>query len=131
MELKTFVTDCPTFGLWFERFMKGMHASRMGDDRRPDAAIANEVMHELIKKIELDFLLECDNLTRARYYYVRAGLFFLGCYLASLRGEEAPRILRKEFIDLNNEALRGVNRHCVLPMYGRFKGEQGTKSHFA
>jgi hypothetical protein len=39
--IKTYVTKCPTYCVWFERFIKGMH-SRMGDDRRPDAAITVE-----------------------------------------------------------------------------------------
>ena len=34
---KVFSTDCPTYGYWFERFMKGCH-KRMGDEVNSDYA---------------------------------------------------------------------------------------------
>jgi hypothetical protein len=121
--IKTFVTKCPTYSLWFERFVKGMH-SRMGDDRRPDAAISTEVMHAVIKRVNIDFIESTRDFDER--YYARAGLLFLGAYLGSLRGEEIPRILRKHFIQLNKDSMnRKVHPHGVLPLYGQFKGEQG------
>jgi len=45
---KMFTSTCPTNGLWFERFMGGVH-SRMGDDHRPDAAISSSVMKLLLR----------------------------------------------------------------------------------
>jgi hypothetical protein len=44
---KTYLTKCPTYCLWFERFIKGMH-SHMGDDSRPDAAISVDLMKSLM-----------------------------------------------------------------------------------
>ena len=35
---KTYVTTCPTYGLWFERFILGMH-KRMGAEAHQDQAI--------------------------------------------------------------------------------------------
>ena len=120
--MKIFVTRCPSYSLWFERFIRGMH-SRMGDDRRPDAAISNEVMHEVMKRVELDYI-DSDG-EGERRYFCRAGLFFLSAYLGSLRGEEVPRLLRKDFIDLNNESLEARVAHCVLPLYRNFKNDNG------
>ena len=120
--MKLFVTRCPGYSLWFERFIKGMH-SRMGDDRRPDAAISNEVMHEVMKRVELDYI--DSDVEGEKRYLVRAGLFFLSAYLGSLRGEEVPRLLRKEFIDLNIESINARVSHCVLPLYGNFKNDNG------
>ena len=120
--MKIYVTQCPGYCLWFERFVRGMH-SRMGDDRRPDAAISNVVMHEVMKRIEVD-LIDSDN-DMERRYLIRAGLFFLSAYLGSLRGEEVPRLLRQEFIDLNADALEARIPHCVLPLYGNFKNDNG------
>ena len=94
--MKIFVTQCPGYCLWFERFIRGMH-SRMGDDRRPDAAISSVAMHEVMNRVEADFI-DADSLKEARYF-ARAGLFFLSAFLGSLRGEEVPRTLRKEFIE--------------------------------
>ena len=120
--MKIFVTRCPGYSLWFERFIRGMH-SRMGDDRRPDAAISTEVMHEVMKRIEMDYV-DADE-EGAKRYFVRAGLFFLSSFLGSLRGEEVPRLLRKEFIDLNVESMNARVSHCVLPLYGNFKNDNG------
>lgn len=118
--LKTFLTDCPTYSLWFERFMRGMH-SRMGDDHRPDLAISKEVMHEIMNLLNEDYL-EASYESRKRYV-ARMGLLMLSTFLGGLRGEEVPRIVRKYFIELNLESLKSKVPHCVLPLYGRFKNE--------
>jgi hypothetical protein len=121
--VKTFVTKCPTYSLWFERFIKGMH-SRMGDDRRPDAAISTDVMLAIMNRVNIDFV-EAERDFDERYY-ARAGLLFLGAYLGSLRGEEVPRIIRRHFIKLNEESMKHKKYpHAVLPLFGQFKGEQG------
>jgi hypothetical protein len=126
--IKTFVTKCPTYSLWFERFVKGMH-SRMGDDRRPDAAISTEVMLALMNKVNIDFI-ESERDFDERYY-ARAGLLFLGAYLGSLRGEEIPRIIRRHFIQLNVDSMKHKTfPHAVLPLFGQFKGEQGIARCF-
>jgi hypothetical protein len=123
---KTYVTKCPTYCLWFERFIKGMH-SRMGDDSRPDAAISSELMLSLMNRVNIDFL-EAENEEDKRFLS-RAGLVFMSAFLGSLRGEEVPRILRKYFIILNKESLNSTSiPHVVLPLFGKFKGEQGVPS---
>jgi len=70
---KMFTSTCPTNGLWFERFMGGVH-SRMGDGHRPDAAISSCVMKLLLKFSEEDLL--CTHSGVRRKFLVRAGLFF-------------------------------------------------------
>ena len=52
--VKIFVTKCPSYSLWFERFIQGMYA-RMGDNHQLDAAVSNKVMHALMKRVEIDF----------------------------------------------------------------------------
>ncbi|KAL7555954.1 hypothetical protein ACA910_015252 [Epithemia clementina (nom. ined.)] len=47
----TRITNSPTNGIWFQRFMKGSH-ERMGDVRIPDTALTIDVLREL------DLLLE-------------------------------------------------------------------------
>lgn len=116
--MKTFLTHCPTYSLWFERFMRGMH-SRMGDDHRPDLAFSKPVMHELMNLLNEDYL-ETETSSRKRYI-ARMGLLLLSTYLGGLRGEEVPRIVLKYFIELNMESLKCNIPHCVLPLYGRFK----------
>ena len=118
---KTFVTECPTYSLWFEKFIQGLH-SRMGDDRRPNAAISPRLMKCLLERIDLDYL-ETDH-PGEKKFYSRAGLFFTAAYLGSFRGEEVPKLLRKHFIEINKESLKcQEGKHVVLPLYGNFKGE--------
>jgi hypothetical protein len=126
--MKTFVTKCPTYCLWFERFVKGMH-SRMGDDTRPDVAISIEVMISLMNRVNIDYI-EANGGNREKFF-ARAGLMFMAAYLGSLRGEEVPKILRKHFIELNEESMKLKNHpHVVLPLFGKFKGEQGIPRCF-
>jgi hypothetical protein len=122
--MKTFVTKCPTYCLWFERFVKGMH-SRMGDDTRPDVAISVELMKALMNATNLDFLEAASS--EEKRFIARAGLLFMSAFLGSLRGEEVPRLLRSHFILLNKESLQHpITPHVVLPLFGKFKGEQGV-----
>jgi len=120
--MKTFLTHCPTYSLWFERFMKGMH-SRMGDIHRPDLAISKPVMLQIMNLLNEDYF-EADGESRKRYV-ARMGLLMLSTFLGGLRGEEVPRIVRKHFIELNKESLKCNIPHCVLPLYGRFKNDRG------
>jgi hypothetical protein len=126
--MKTFVTKCPTYCLWFERFVKGMH-SRMGDDTRPDVAITTTVMVALMNRVNIDYIE--SNGGRKERFFARAGLMFLSAYLGSLRGEEVPKLMRKHFINLNRESMSlKISPHVVLPLFGRFKGEHGIPRCF-
>lgn len=118
--MKTYITHCPTYSLWFEKFMKGMH-SRMGDDHRPDLAFSREVMHQIMNLLNEDYL-EATSPERKRFI-ARMGLLMLSTFLGGLRGEEVPRIVRKAFVELNLESLKCHTPHCVLPLYGRFKND--------
>ena len=47
---------------------------------------------------------------------VRAGLFLVLAFLGALRGEEVPRLVRKEFINLNKISMRERKQpHIVIP----------------
>ena len=120
--VKIYGTNCPTYTMWFERFMKGLH-HRMGDNRKPNTAIGSRLMKAIITRVNLDYL-ECDGSSIRQRYYARAGLYFLSAFLGALRGEEVPRMLRKHFIELNKDALSSQEgKHVVLPMFGNFKGD--------
>jgi len=89
---KLFVTSCPTNGFWFERFMGGKH-SRMGDDHQPDADISLYVLRKMLQYAEAEWHGLVDAIKRR--FIVRAGLFLVLGFLAALRGEEVPRLVRK------------------------------------
>jgi hypothetical protein len=62
---KMTVTKCPTYGEFFERFMRGMH-KRMGEITRPDRALSLELMLELQTMLEQEWLNNGNNLGTAR-----------------------------------------------------------------
>jgi hypothetical protein len=41
------VTKCPTYGLWFEKFMKGCHKC-MGEIVKPDQALSTCILLEIL-----------------------------------------------------------------------------------
>jgi hypothetical protein len=125
--MKIFVTNCPSHCLWFERFIKGMHC-RMGDERRPDVALSRAVMLLLMEYANMDY--DTSVTAERKRFIARAGLFYLSTFLGGLRGEEVPRVVRKYFILLNEESKAHIVPHCVLPLYGRFKGEGGVARCF-
>ena len=125
--MKIFVTNCPSHCLWFERFVKGMHC-RMGDERRPDVALSRNVMLLLMAYADMDY--EASVTGERKRFIARAGLFYLSTFLGGLRGEEVPRVVRKYFVLLNEESRAHITPHCVLPLYGRFKGEGGVARCF-
>lgn len=121
--MKIYVTKCPGYCLWFERFVRGMH-NRMGDVRKPDAAVSSLVMHAVMDRVEADYM-DADSEVEKRYL-VRCGVYFLSGYLGSLRGEEVPRVVLKYFLSLNRESLESRTPHCILPLYGNFKTDRGV-----
>ena len=125
---KIYSTNCPTYTLWFERYMKGLH-HRMGDNRRPNTAIGSRLMKAIIRRVNLDYLESGESHMRQRFY-ARSGLYFLSAFFGGLRGEEVPRILRKHFIELNRDAMMcQEGKHVVLPMFGNFKGDSTRRCY--
>ena len=95
---KAFVTKCPTYGLWFDRFIKGLH-SRMGNNCCPNTAICSKLMKIIMTRVEVDFLEEENEFIWR--FIAKAGLLFMSSYFGSLHGDEVKRILRQYFINLN------------------------------
>ena len=125
---KTYVTSCPTYGLWFERFVFGMH-KRMGDEVYQDQAITLAVIHKLIEGLDIDF--NQSKSIEEKEGIADQAVFVLAAFLAALRGEEVFKLVLGEDRDflLEGRNIR-VHPHVVLPLRGRFKGETGVTFHF-
>lgn len=112
----------PCGSLWFQRFMLGC-SKRMGQDWRPNQAIAIEIMHCLLDGVE----------TRARgaasvderHKWVLAGAYFCICFVLSLRSPEGLMADLEGLLKYHNAASDEV----VVPLLGRFKGEHHAKQH--
>ena len=125
---KTYITSCPTYGLWFERFIMGMH-KRMGDEVHQDQAVTLAVMHKLVDGLEKDY--KASRVEEERDGFVDQDIFVLAAFLAALRGEEVFKLVLGEVRTYFAEARSNSKLpHVVLPLRGRFKGETGETVHF-
>jgi hypothetical protein len=83
---KIMLTECPTYGTFFELFARGCH-KRMGDIIKPDRALSLSILHHIMSLIEKDWQMEG---ALEKYQCVLKGLFYLISYCGALRGEEVP-----------------------------------------
>ncbi|MFN9981615.1 MAG: hypothetical protein ACK53Y_16945, partial [bacterium] len=84
---KMFITRCPTYGVFFERFVWGLH-KRMGEIVRPDRAISIEVMKEICTQLELEWI---DDF-KSKFKIATEAAFYLIAFCCALRGEEVPKV---------------------------------------
>ena len=120
---KMSVTKCPTYREFFERFMRGMH-KRMGEITRPDRAISLALMLELQRMLEQEWL----NQNNDRMIAMEAS-FYLVSFCCALRGEEVPLAHLHGVIKYWEAGETGEDKHMVVPLLGRFKGETGESYH--
>jgi len=121
---KMFVTKCPTYGEFFERFVRGLH-KRMGEIVRPDRAISIEVMKELCNQLDLEW----DEGYRSKFDLATEAAFYLIAFCGALRGEEVPKVDLYGAVKHWEEGEIGELKHVVVPLTGRFKGETGENYH--
>jgi hypothetical protein len=117
---KMMVTKCPTYGEFFERFMKGMH-KRMGEDVRPDRAISIQVMKELIGQLDEEWESGVANRLRV----AMEASFYLIAFCCALRGEEVPLADLFGTLKYWEDGGKHTRPHVVVSLIGRFKGEAG------
>ncbi len=121
---KLLVTKCPTYGEFFERFMRGLH-KRMGEIVRPDRALSLDLLKEIMTQLEREW----ENHSYDKFQLAREGAFYLIAYCCALRGEEVPLAdlfgIRRHWL----ESGKHEQKHVVVALLGRFKGETGEGYH--
>ena len=113
----------PCGSLWFQRFMIGCK-KRMGQDWRPNRAISNDLMVDLLENVEQRAVVTTVEPERHRWIMAGAGYHFCFCYVLSLRSSEG-------LLDLEGliQYSDGNLSHVVIPLLGRFKGEDDSSQH--
>jgi hypothetical protein len=84
---KLTVTNCPMYGEFFKRFVRGMH-KRMGEIMKQDRALSLDILFVIFQALEQDWstaTAEDERLTLAM-----EGAFYIVAYCCALRGEEVP-----------------------------------------
>ena len=123
-EKKLMLTDSPTYSLWFERFIRGMH-NRMGDDIRPDEGIDIKLLHGMLKTLKK--CMECSVGFAEQKRLVDMGFYISATFSAGLRGNELLNLSLKGLLEHDEESIS--LGHVLLPMLGKFKGETGLNYH--
>jgi hypothetical protein len=122
------LTYSPTQSLWFERFAQGC-VRRMGQEVRHDWALPLPVLHGLMAVLD-DEWTEATELV-VQEQVASLGAFALIAFCGSFRGSEVFLTdlhgLRKGMEDTK----RLGRDHVVIPLLGRFKGEQNSRYHLS
>jgi hypothetical protein len=124
---KLMLTECPTYGTFFELFSRGCH-KRMGDIVKPDRALSLPILHHIMSLVEKDwkFAGHCE-----KYRYAMEGAFYLIAYCGALRGEEVPMSdLNSAFKHWDDGVADPMRKYVAIGLMGRFKNQIGEKFHF-
>jgi hypothetical protein len=116
---KVFSTDSPTYGYWFERFMKGCH-KRMGDEVNSDYALSLDIVLELLKQLERDWRLA--KTLDAQWQVCRFACFLIIGYCKALRGDSEDGDRRDEEVFRASQtpsSLSPLHRSVVGSLQGR------------
>jgi hypothetical protein len=124
---KTYVTNCQSYGYWFERFMRGVH-KRMGEEVRSDYALSVKVLHKILGNLDLRWR-EATTPPR-RKEVVEIALFLVLTFCLGLRGEEVVKMdIAGFFTYFEGGRDHAEHPHVMIPLQGRFKGETGERWH--
>lgn len=123
---KLVVTQCATYGEWFERFALGMN-KRMGDQPHQDLAISIEVMLELMELTDRDWE-QADNPQEKKLASLD-GCFYVIAFCGGLRGEEV--VLLDLFGTQSHYEAGGRHDtpHVIINLLGKFKSEKLGRCH--
>jgi hypothetical protein len=121
---KLVVTKCPTYGEFFERFVRGLH-KRMGDIVKQDKALAQPILKAMFTYLEIEW----NDVTSSKYSLAMEGSFYAIAYCCGLRGEE---VTLADLYGIKKHWKAGEENdmpHVVVALLGRFKGETGESYH--
>ena len=123
----SFFTQCPTRSEFFNRFKIGLR-TRMGRVVMGDLAIDYKILHKIINRLKEE-LIHPDTTQEQRCWIACVGTFYTLCFTLALRGNEMLMLDLSELIR-NLEAGRNDDiPHVVVPLLGRFKGEDFGRYH--
>jgi hypothetical protein len=128
--VKHHLTHSPTQSLWFERFAQGC-IRRMGQDVRQDWAIPLSAMLGLFQVLEDEWSELSEEDFTTKVCLASIGAYSIIAFCGSFRGSEVFLTdlhgLRKHL----EETQRQHRDHVIIPLLGRFKGEQNSRYHLA
>ena len=115
---KLHATQCPTDGPWFGRFCLGME-KRLGRQIKQDMAISIEVMIEIQKLLERDWI--SARTANERLLVVIAAMLFIVPFCWGLRGEELLLISLGACRQVWSHSQNHPIAHVMIALVGRRK----------
>jgi hypothetical protein len=111
---KTYVTNCPSYGYWFERFMQGVH-KRMGEEVRSDYALSVKALHKILGN--LDARWRTAAVAPRRKEVVEIAFFLVLTFCLGLRGEEVVKLDITGFLSYFENGENHLDHpHVMVPL---------------
>jgi len=110
----------------FSKFIKGCE-KRMGRTIKQDAALALEVLVQIMRNLEKE-LEEVDDQHKRHRDIVMLGNFLLIGFCDALRGNEVFLVESSSLCKYNEQGRPHKRPHVLVPLMGRFKGETGERN---
>lgn len=126
-KFNTFFTDSPARSEFFNRFMLGLR-HRMRRDVQGDLALDFNILHKILNQMKLE-LLDSDTPFKRRRWLAVAGSFHVLSFVLALRGNETLMLDLKGLREYSRQGLSDEIPHIVIPLLGRFKGEDYERFH--
>jgi len=127
-KVKHHLTHSPTQSKWFEMFSQGC-VRRMGQDVRQDWAIPLPAFHGLINLLENEWRMATSDMDKERI--ASLGAFAVIGFCGSFRGSEIFLTDLHGLRKFTADTERLGRDHIVIPLLGRFKGEQNSRYHLS
>jgi len=127
-KVKHHLTYSPTQSKWFEMFSQG-YVRRMGQDVRQDWAIPLPAVHALLNILENEWRTTDSEASREKI--ASLGAFAVIGFCGSFRGSEVFLTDLHGLRTFLKDTERLGRDHVVVPLLGRFKGEQNSRYHLS
>jgi hypothetical protein len=123
------VTTCPLYGYWFDRFMEGVH-KQMGKEVQLDYALSIGVLHQILGHLDKEWDGVRTIETRNKLV-VKIAMFLVSTFCLGLWGEEVVKLDIAGFLTYFEAGQdHPQHKHVMLHLLGCFKGETGECWHF-
>jgi hypothetical protein len=124
---RTWVTDCPSYSYWFERFMRGVH-KHMGEEVHSDFALSIRVLHKVLGHLDQEWST-ANNMEKCKDV-VEIACFFVLTFCLGLCGEEVVKMDIAGFLTYFDAGKNHAEHpHVMVTLLGRFKGETEERWH--
>lgn len=123
----SFFTICQTRSEFFVRFKEGLK-NRMGREVKGDLALDYKILHKILFHLKQE-MLDTNTTFERRHEIAMFGSFYTISFVLAFRGNETLMLDLRGLINHLNEGLKDQQPHIVIPLLGRFKGEDYTRYH--